>query len=151
RRLHQPAGLALVLRSFARHRLPVILFKHWLWIEAIDLGKPAIHKKKDDMLCLRLELRILNHPGARRGTLRRSCKCVGDQGGKTQHAETSAHSAKGFATSNRPGSRNVNHESSKVQEHLSSKPSIDEFEFVRTQQYTRILFPRSDRFTAYIV
>src|SRR5271168_2105879 len=62
RRLHQRAGLALMLKITTRHRLAVVLFENGLVIEAVDLREPTIHEKKDDVLGTRLEPRILDHP-----------------------------------------------------------------------------------------
>src|SRR5216684_6841088 len=65
RRLHQPAGLSLMLRRFSRKGLPIKFVQHGLRIEAIHLRKPAIHEKKNDVLRLGLEMGILDHPGSR--------------------------------------------------------------------------------------
>src|ERR1700756_649241 len=103
-----------MLRCLPRHRLPVIFLQHRLRIEAVHLRESAIHEQKNHVLRLRLELRILNHPGARRRTLRRMRKGVRNQRSKAQHAEPSSHFAECFAPSNRSRSRNVDHESSSV-------------------------------------
>src|SRR5882757_2837419 len=84
----------------AGHWLSVILSQHWLWIEAVDVRQSTIHKQKDDMLRLRLEMRVLDHPRTARHADFGLCKRFTDHAGKAHHRKSAANSTKCIAAVN---------------------------------------------------
>src|SRR5216683_973610 len=94
RRLHERAGLALVSEVSSRHRLTVVLREHRLRIEAVDMRQAAVHEEEDDVLGLRLEVRVLDHPGACGIADLRLCNGFPDHAGEAHHGKSSANLAK---------------------------------------------------------
>jgi hypothetical protein len=76
-RLHESASLALVAEVAAGHGLTMVFLEHRLVVEAIDVREAAVHEKKDDVLCLGLEVGVAEHPGVCGGGIGRGGAGVG--------------------------------------------------------------------------
>src|SRR5438105_262572 len=50
RRAHQVAGRAICYYLWSGHRLTMVLGKHWLRIETVQVRKPAIEEQKNHIL-----------------------------------------------------------------------------------------------------
>ncbi len=88
RRFHERSGLALMAEIASRHGLSIVFGQHRFRIKAIDLRQTAVHKEEDDMLGLRLEVRLLNHPGGcRRAAHFGPREGLADHPGKAHHRE----------------------------------------------------------------
>ena len=81
RRLEQIAGLALGLEVPAGQRLAVELVEHRLGVEGVDLRRPAVEEKEDDVFGLGREVRrfgasgFMGGEGWRRRVSRRDRPC----------------------------------------------------------------------------
>src|SRR5262249_41651239 len=93
RRSHQGSRLSLGFDFTPRQRLTVIFVEHGFRVEAVDLRKPSIHKKKDHVLRFsRVVKPVLQGLGGG--------KTFADHAGESHHSESAADSAKRFATCN---------------------------------------------------
>ena len=104
-RLHQIAGLALVIGDGARQRLAVVLLQHRLVIEGVHLRRAAVHEQENNVLGLGLEIWNARAWDALYRSRVRPGERFTHQTGKAQHAEAAAHPAQRFPPRQRPASR----------------------------------------------
>ena len=98
-RLHEGAGLALVAEVAAGHGLAVVLGEHGLGVEAVDVRQAAVHEEEDDVLCLGLEVRVLDHPRAGGiGDVSLGDR-LSDDAGEAHHGESATDFAKSITAS----------------------------------------------------